>query len=329
MIDTVRLFSQEYTLRPENRFRRKRETSEETGEVFCDRLYTNDGRLSADIEDGFLSVSASIPKLLYKTNLVELKDSDFGRTVSEVETGLDKIGVSIPHNRLSDFNLSRVDFCANLQVDHNCMDYLLELSKFSMSRRDKRDIAHETISFRNSDRELEFYNKIKEIRDKEKDKEVLRMVQNRPETILRVESRLKRNRVIRRLSGIADTKLENVFDLQLSRSHLLGEVQKLIRDSEQSEPEFNFEENLDLLDYVMSRRRRGGFKEFLAVKGVENFLTEFRYDWHKIGEFLRFRYSSRRTYEILSDLRNYQQLILDKPARDLLGEIKDKLRLVA
>lgn len=329
MLDTVRLYSPEFELRRGNRFTRQVKTSEETGELVEERLYFNGDRFNADIRGGLLSFSTSLPKLLLKTSLFEVRDSDFPRAVSELETRLDQAGVSVSHNNLSDFQLSRVDFCANLQVDHAPMDYLLELTKFGMSRRDKRDIAHETVSFRNSDRELEFYNKVREVLQKEKDSEVLKLVKDRPEDILRVESRLKKPRAVRKLVGLTEAKLQNVFDLKLSRSHLLKEVEGLVRNSEESQGEFDFHENLQLLDYVMSVRRRGGFKEFLAVKGVGNFLGEFRYDWQKIAEFLRHKYSARRTQELIRDLKDYQKLILERPARDLLGEVKDKLRLVA
>lgn len=329
MIDTVRLFSKEFSLREGNRFTRKVETSEETGEVLSESLFHNGDRFSADIHGGVLSVSTSLPKLLYRTSLFEVKESDFDRAVAELESRLDKSGVSVSHNNLSDFSLSRVDFCSNLRVSHSPMDYLLELTKFGMSRRDKRDIAHETISFRNSDRELEFYNKVREVSQTSKDEEVLKMVRGMPENILRVESRLKRQRVVRKLAGLSHARLENVFDLRLSRSHLLHEVESLVRNSEESQLEFDFESNLQLLDHVMRRRRRGGFREFLAVKGVENFLKEFRYDWSKIQEFLLHRYSRRQSYAILQDLRRFRSLILTRPERDLLGEVKSKLRLVA
>lgn len=329
MVDTVRLFSPEYSLRPGNRFKRKVEYSEDTGEVLSETRYCNSEHFSADIQGGCLSLSTSLPKLLFKTNLRELGNSDFPLAVSRVESELDKCGVSVAHNNLSDFSLSRVDFCANLHVENHCMDYLVELAKFGMSRRDKRDIAHETVSFRNSDRELVFYNKVREILETVKDREVLALVEGRPDNILRVEGKLKRVRVIRKFVGAKEAKLENVFDLSLSRGHLLHELEKLVQNSEESQGEFDFHDNLQLLDRVMSQRRRGGFKEFLAVRGVGTFLSDFGYDWRKIAEFLRYRYSARRTYEILRTLKDYQKLLLEKPGRDLLGELKNKLRLVA
>lgn len=326
MVDTVRLFTGAFDLARKNKFTHQVSHDSE-GEVVGEKTFCNLPHFKLDVRDSprrMLSFQTSLPKILYRTSLFEVKPSDFEKAVSVIEDNLSEAGVVFDKNNLADFKLSRVDFCRNLEVEHKCMDYLVYLSNRYMSRRQKRDIAHETLSFRNSDRELTFYDKLREVRETETDKQVLRLVQNREGNILRVESRLKTSRVIPKAVGIASPKLSDLFDSELSKSHLLHEVDSLVVGAE-SQSEFNFQENSDLIQYIATRKRRGVFKEFLAVRGVQRFLTDFRGDWEMIFEFLLCHYSRRQAYSLLAELRKYRELLVESVERDLLGEIRRKL----
>lgn len=321
MVDTIRVYTRDFKLLAGNRFKTKTIATPD-GEVESVKSFLNFPHLKIELPDeGLLTVETSVPKLLYGTNLFECKAGDYERAVGEIRKHLAQAGVSVSKD-FSDFRLSRVDFCRNLQVNSHPMDYLIALSTFAYPRAVKREIAHETLTFRNTNRELELYNKVKEIRDKERDPNVLRLVKDRPEDILRVESRLKRPRAVKRV--VRKETLSEVFDLELSRKILSQDLDRLTHTGKQTEL-FNLTENLTLLTEIAKRRKRGVFREFLAVRGTETFLKDFRGDWGKIREFLEHHYSRTQVYTILRDLREHHEIALEPRERDLLREIKDKL----
>lgn len=326
MIDTIKLFSGSFHLKPGHKFKTGTIT-DSNGEIEAEKTFCNLPHFSIDItRDKVLYLQTSLPKLLYGTSLFEVQPTDFEQAVDKIQDKLSEAGVEIADNRLADFQLSRIDLCRNLEVEHSPMDYLVYLSDRYMPRRQKRDISHETLSFRNSDRELTFYNKVREIRQTEKDPRVLKLVQNRPENILRIESRLKKRRVIDKTLqlGKPEVQLSAVFDSGVCRNHLLHEVDSLVASAE-SQGEFNFHENSLLLQAIAERRKRGVFKEFLAVRGVREFLTDFRGDWGKIREFLEFHYGKSQTYQLVAELKKYRSLLVETAERDLLAEIRQKL----
>lgn len=321
MLDTIRVHTHEYKLLASNHFLTKTVT-DSNGEVQSAKSYLNYPHLKIELpQEGLLTVETSLPKLLYGTNLFECKEEDYERAVGKIRERLTEAGVSVGSD-FSDFKLSRVDFCRNLQVDSHPMDYLIALSTFAYPRAVKREIAHETLSFRNGNRELELYNKVREIRETEKDPKILRLVKDREEDILRVESRLKRPRAVKRI--VCGETLAEVFDLKLSRKILSEDLDRLTHTGTQTEL-FNLSENLTLLRAIAKRRKRGVFREFLAVRGTETFLRDFRGDWGKIREFLEHHYSRTQVYTILRDLREHHEIALEPRERDLLREIKEKI----
>ncbi len=328
MVDTVKLFTSAYELRGGNRFQ-EQVTSDADGEVLSVRKFCNLPHLSVDLTpDRVLYCQTSLPKLLYGSSLFEVKESDLDRSVAAIEKKLTEAGVDIPHNNLSDFTLSRVDFCRNLRVDHAPMDYLVALGDFYMPRRAKQDIEHETVTFRNSDHEMVFYNKVREVRETEKQKSVRDLAATMPEDILRVECREKRRRAIKRFLPAGELRLSSVFNRKLCQERLLREMDLLVRGADR-QVELNFRENSELLQSIAVRRRRGVFQEFLAVKGAREFIKEFRGDWSKIKEFLEYHYEKSQVYQLISDLRRYHALTLDGEDRDLIGEIRRKIREAA
>jgi len=327
MVDTVKMYSQDFELRERNRFLTDSVVDSE-GKIVRERKYCNLPHLSLDLTgDHHLFLQTSLPKLLYKTSLYEVRPDDLSRTVETLEKMLSEAGIELKKNSLADFSLSRVDFCRNLQVELHPSNYLLTLGDFYMSRRHKQKYDHETLSYRNGEHELTFYNKVREIRETEKDPEVQRLIAERPENILRVESRTKNHKAILRVLKSKGT-LAQVFDFEVCRTRLLGEMDHLVLN-QNVQMELFFEENFGLLDRITQEQKRGAFRKFLAVKGVETFLREFRGDWEKIREFLSRRYRKSQVYFLLSELRELQSLALKPEKRDLIAEIREKISLVA
>jgi len=328
MIDTVKLYTENFSIKKNNRFEVMTRVDYSTGEIKSEKLFCNLPNSNIDIKelkgDRKLFLQTSIPKLLYGTSFYETSENDIERAIQSIEQELELSGVYFDKNNLDNFKLSRVDFCKNIKVDHSIMDYLVLLSGFRKSRTDKFEIKKETISFRNKSQELIIYNKIKEILDTVKEKNILKLVENKEQNILRVESKLKKKSVIDRELKNNKLKFVDIFDKNKSRAKLLKDINCLYADKS-NQLDLNFNENLELLRDIKSKRNRGVFKEFLAIKGVDRLFNEFQYDWEKIKELLLSVYKKSQVYGIMSELKQYHLSIIDYKERDLLKEIKYKL----
>ena len=324
MIDTVRVFTPNFSLRKDNRFELMQVRSHATGELKRERLFCNLGHFNMDIRDEFLYVSTSIPKLLHGSSFFEVREDDVTRAVETVESKLSSAGVSISDNELNDFSFSRLDVCRNLEVEHYIPEYLLLLNDFTFTRRAKREIDRETLSFRNRSQDFSLYNKIRELKqDRETPLELFEKLMSERENILRVESRMKRAQVVKSelLPGL---KFTSAFNTELCKRKLLKDFDTLV-PSPDKQIDFDFRANSELLKFIASKRKRGVFKEFVATKGAERFLEDFRFDFPKVREFLETHYKRRQTFSILRELKEYQSLILEHQERDLLGELRSKI----
>ena len=131
MVDTVKLYTGEYSVRKGNHLHTQ-VTTKDGGEVVSEKTFLNfsDG-FGVDVEGGRVWVRCSLPKQLRKTSLFEVTELDFPRAVSLIEDRLDTAGIDIDRNNLSDFQLSRVDFCRNIEVAHRPLDYISAFSGLS------------------------------------------------------------------------------------------------------------------------------------------------------------------------------------------------------
>lgn len=329
MIDTIQGFSQSFSLKDQNRFicqsaPVRLATGEEVGSP---KYYCNEVRgIKFDFypSSNRLTFHTSLPKLVHGTSLFEVKPSDLPAVRDRLSERFNEAGV------VGDpmaFTLSRVDFCANLEVAYHPSDYIMALSDLSFSRRDKRDIAHENLSFRNSRRELAIYNKVREVRETEKSNApVFELVRDREENILRVENRLRNTKAVYRELG--KVALADIFDLELSRKELVKEYETLTRlDSEQIT--LNFEDNLKQLRAIQRERPYRAFDYFLRLRGLERFLIEFGHDWDLIQEFLFEAFPRRTAYRLLSQIKSEQTYIQPEQKRRLIEEVREKLKKVA
>ena len=336
MIDTVKLNTADFDLRKLNRFDKQSTCDLVTGrlkrvKVFCNelpdiKLDIKECRVKGghrEQREQRLFVTASLPKLLYGTSLIEVGENDIDRAVETLESKIKKAGVGIDKGSTCDFGLSRVDFCRNIEVRHHIVDYLALLGSYSMTRRDRADIKKETVTFFNGQRALSFYNKLREVKqDKSTAVEFRASLAGRPENILRAESRLLRGRVIEK-EFKRQLKFAELFNFDLCKNELLKELNKLTRPSGQLE--LNFRQNSELLNIVKNKRKRDIFKEFIAIKGVRVFLAEFQFDYSLIKEFLFEHFKKTQTYTIIKELKEYQSLVLEQEERDLLGELRQKI----
>jgi len=332
MVDTLQAFTREFRVVDESKLicappHHNKGTGEIRGE---EKLYQNTEHLNLTIypSSNLLSFHLSAPKILYGTSLVEVRESDTEKLVEVVSRKLrDECGVEVREG-LAGFTLSRVDFCRNVKVSHHPSDYIRGLSQLRHSRREKATYKNETLSFRNTRRELTFYDKIREVSEKEKSVEIQKLVAGRTHDILRVEARLRNSTVVKREFG--RVPITFVLSESLSREKLCEEFDGLTK-SEGEQLDFNFRGNLNLIEQIKRGRSRNVFGRFLQVKGLSEFLAECGYDWSLVRELLESVYPNNRmsVNRWLRTLQTDQRLTLVEVDRKLIDELREKLRKVA
>lgn len=347
MIDTIRMFTKNFELKPENEFVYQPRISHSTGEILSEKLYCNLPGIHIDLkqenmrkleycnlrkinsdENKTLSFHTSLPKVLHGTSLFEIQENDTERAMKSIENNLEKAGVYIDKNDLEDFNLSRIDFCRNIQVDNNIIDYLLYFDRCYFSRRLKTEIKKETVTYGNKSQQLSMYNKVKEILDTVKDENILSIAKDMRQNIFRIESRLLHKTVIdrelKKIDNNLEMKFENMFSLKLANKRILRELDSLVKASDE-QLEFSFETNLQLMDTILKENKRNANIRFLACKSVQSFLKEFNNDFSKILEFYLKRFSRAQAYRNIGELMEFKNITDKAEQKNLLKEIKMKL----
>jgi hypothetical protein len=329
MVDTLQAYTRDFQVKDLTKWTQHTITNRGTGEI-ATKESCNLENLNATWfpNSNLLSFHTSAPKILYGTSLEEVRESDAEKFVEMVACKLrDECGVAV-RDGLADFSLSRVDFCRNVKVSHLPSDYIRALSQLRHSRREKANYKNETLSFRNTRRELTFYDKVQEVSEKEKNVEIQKMVAGRTHDILRVEARLRNSAVVKKEFG----KVPVLYVLKegLSREKLCGEFDGLTK-AEGEQLDFNFRGNLDLIALIKKDRSRNVFGRFLQVKGLSQFLAECGYDWSLVRELLESVYPTNRmtVNRWLRSLQTDQTLTLVEVDRKLIGELREKLRKVA
>jgi len=327
MIDTVYLGTTQFDVADKNKLQHQTTVNQETGEL-REKWFCTLPSFSANIsQDYFLKVTASLPKILYGSSYYEVNEGDYDKSIKAIEKRLQNVGIVTDKGSVESFNLHRIDFCRNIETEHHLMDYLSLLSNYRISRRDKLEYRHETLTFYNGQQELSFYNKLREIKqDKKVNQEFKDKISGKPENILRVESRLKRFRVINKEFNKLETKLADVFNFNLCRDRLLQDIDRLIKNKGE-QLELNFEDNSKLLEQVKQVHKRSAFLHFIGYKGLGKFMQEFRYDYSKILEFLLTHFGRSQAYKILRELKEMYNNTITTEQRNLLEEIKYKVAL--
>lgn len=326
MVDTVQCFGESFEVVDWSKWSKHSIMDRATGEL-REKEVSNSDKLSATMYGSRLIFHSSLPKLLYGSNLFELKQSDSGRAVEAVQRELrENCGVKVLDG-LKDFKLSRVDFCRNLKVAHSTVDYIQALSGLSFSRRERATYKSQTLSFRNNLRELCFYDKLEEVKSNKKiTLELSEYVNSITDNILRVEAKLRRAVVVKKEYG--QKELPEILDSELSTQKICREYESLVQpDSEQLQ--FNFRQNLETIEYIKTQRKKGAVGKFLELKGTEQLLRECNFDWTVVKGLLTEAVGERTAYRWLSRLKkNYSLLVLNiEESRQLLREIQNKLQL--
>lgn len=339
MLDTIKIYTSDFSLNEVNRFT-KRVTERPGGYPDAVSLFYNSRHgihmtINEDRKSGrlLLFVETSLPKLLYDTSYYEIRETDKEKVITLLTSELETAGVSLYKN-IDEFKLSRVDFCRNILLDGKISEYLLFIQQFRMNRKKRRTYEGQTVTFLNNTSELEFYDKIAEIAEKNnknKDKRLRFIHEKRVigENTLRIERRLKSNKKIVNVLG-REYSLSELFDSQLCTKVILEELNLLVKDIGVEDSVQNLS-NYELADKL----RRDGVKRpldrLLRVLGIGTFVSSMEYDWAAIDKFCQnYGYSNRGLCKIRNRIQqDYFRFHATPENRDYLKEIKNKIEFQA
>lgn len=341
MIDTVLLFSPEYKMNRENKFEKQEITDLSTGKTKREKIFCNSiEKVNIGIKENFegqscLYVQSSLPKLLYENSLHEVKENDYEQIKGILENKLKESGVSLSEKGLDSFQLSRIDFCRNIQVNNSIPDYLLTFKNFSLSHKLKSQYKSETLTYYNKSHELSFYNKVKETYDNEKDKQKKMKYVNLNQDILRIESRLKKKNVIqsqlKELNKSKEIMLYDVFDFEVCKNNLLKHY-NLLTTEQDIQLEFNFDNLRKIVHEIKKEKTRAIHKELIALIGLERFLDFVGYDWELVRKFFEEECELKRSqvYSAIKDYKvMYEKFLIKADEKELIKEIREKIQIAS
>lgn len=326
MVDTIKLFTNEFELSRSNSFQTQTTVAKATGELIAEKEYCNTGTgghfdIKQQGGSRCLFFQASLPKLLYGTSLKELQQSDFERCLQAVKSQFSAAGVVIDRKAFEVLPVSRLDYCRNIQAEHAIVDYLSLLRTCSFSRRNRTNWKAETVLFFNGSQEFTAYNKILEVKQNEEQAAAAGIDKDTPENVLRFESRLKSAGVIQRETH--RRTFSEVWNFDIARAKLLSDFDGIVLNSGQ-QLLINFNEDIERLQHLRSKTRYA-WNLFLAEQGTELFLFKYQNDLELIKKLLLEAYQRRQAFYILKQLKQFIAEHRTPEQRDLLTEMRQKL----
>ena len=277
-----------------------------------------------------LFVDGSLPRLVRGTSLQEVCENDYENIVKVLSDRLEERGVKLPGDAFeTSLSLSRVDFCRNLTVRYPIPSYLSAFSRYQLSRQKKSTWEAETLTWGNTRRELQLYDKLGKEIDKEQKSgmNLNRLAQLRvmPHNKLRVENRIKRASDVKKLLHLnRPARLADVFSSSLSRQVLVDQVGKLVRRNEE-EPIGGYADVAQMLDMA-----GGKVRVLLRLMGSHNLLAQFGFDADRMLAFfvscgVPRRTAYRHRSQVLRDCGSF----VPQDEAVLVDEVRSKLKAVA
>ena len=326
MVDTVTACIDNFEV--SNRAAFEEEQRKKDGYLAKDILFQNLPSLRLEVNNlsSQLYFRASLPHHVYGASLFEMKENDIGRTVEILKEKMREAGIKTTESAVSQARVHRIDFCRNMKVDHNCMDYISVLDNFRMPRRDKVNYHLETLTFgqHSKNKQICIYNKVRQ-GNRVKDKKERDIFYGLPEDILRFESRLLNNRTIKKELK-SPLSLFSSFNSELAREQLLRDFNR-IKDAEETQLSLNFNEEVELYRQLISMYGKRALEALLGVKGsAEAFLRSFCFQYKPVLEFFTSAgFSVSTAYKNTDKLFEYYRLKPLAENRGLIEELRLKL----
>lgn len=329
MIDTISIFTDSFDLSKDNSFQVMTLSDLATGEqkkerTFCNIPHGANFTVKRNFQDKGQSLfcQVSLPKLLYGTSIKELQANDLEHCIESLQKQFDFAGAVIDKGAIETMSLSRLDYCRNIQVDHSIVDYLSQLKNCFISGRTKTNWQLETVTFFNGSQEFTAYNKVLETLNDEYSAGMAGITKDTKQDKLRLESRLKKAKVIQR--HLKRKTFAECFDFDLAKKKLLNDFDTLVLENGQ-QIELNFNNDLERLQELRSIHERGAFQRWKAEHGTTGILLQYNYDLELIRKLLLNVFSKRMVAYHIRELKQFISQSRTKEQRHLLQEIRYKL----
>lgn len=329
MIDTVRLYTQEYSLSPRHSLKIPAliDSAGEVKEIGGPKAILGNGwgcHLEKFNNRELLFFDGSVPRLLYGSSLHECGEADCARAQEAIRGQLEQAGVSLSVGAFEKaVTVSRADFCRNLPVRHAVAQYTAALGKYRLPRTDLTQWNSETLLWSNSRREFTFYDKCADLLAKEKDPRVLREVRRVRENLLRVEYRALRGPVVGELVGSRRVRFGELFNRSLSQRILVRTMDRLVKkDSGEKVVGHAY---LSQVIEQAKRKRRYSFPLVVGQQGAHSIMSLFGYDYGKVLAFLLQHYPRRSAYRYRGLLEEMCADFVSQGEADLVEEVREKL----
>lgn len=276
----------------------------------------------ARMRTSYLCITASLPKLLHGTNLLEVRQSDFISVCAKISCLLHRFGFAIDNEAIFNATVKRIDYSKNFMVpawagDANQVITLLEKINYKRSSEfriyyssDGKDARY--IKFYNGDQSYTIYNKLSEIINNHSTAEeniIAKHVASGdiPQNVLRFELSLADKQTVdRSLSVYLGNKrgitFADLYNRKLAKT-MLNKTFDLV-----------FEKNIALLINVFKQKRNEA--ERLVDKHTSNY-----------NDYASLSFILNKTLEI--GLKQTYEEIKRKGSRAMLTRIKRKIRLLA
>ena len=200
-----------------------------------------------------LRIEFSIPKLIYRNNFDEVKESDFKLVIETLQNCLKDMAIEIEETDLINAKVSSIHYSKNIALTDytSCSMVLNELSKIDLTKRldlDKTSFrnAGQVIHYHCNSYEIAIYDKIKDLekakvsekRSIENDNQIqLNLFDNspvaKPFEVIRIEVRLndrgKIKRLLKSFKMAVEPTFVNLYSLTLSKkilTHFWDEIEK-------------------------------------------------------------------------------------------------------
>lgn len=304
MLDTLSIGTSEFDISRENKLIMRVDTYNETNTSFK-KYFFNSEEIYLTIDDKGLRLHFSLPKLIYKNNFYPIKEKDFQIAIDNLDERIRDLGVITD---LKSFKVMRLDIFKNVMSDYNFNVYSDILRSLSLKRTHKRDYMDGFLSS-NTNREICFYNKIKEMRENRE-----RFTDIKDEKVIRGELRLLKHREVKK-NNI--TLLKEIPD---KWSDLKEVYKQYISEVFKGDMNGDIDKETIILEMIKKEKKKA-FDKF-------KYIPLFNIERDKLKQALSDVYQKRDVYYILKkidrDKKELGKYFKSLEYRKLYNEIKDK-----
>lgn len=326
-IDTVKMGVQrDFEIEDYANLRYVNDTDMKTGAV-RERYYRNDTEKGyyLTIDRRGLSIQFSLP-LLYglDSNFYLLGANSIKVVMSSIERELQNIGVVAD---LDNAKVMRIDIVSNALTTETFSSYAPVLQSLSLKRARNRQYGVDTFLMHNTLRELEFYNKLRELAQKKGPAYVRNVLGFNSERIVRGELRFLRHREVKKRLGVS-TLQELPDNWGTLRDVYVGFMRNEVFTNS-IDNEISRRANLEELFGVLAGEAlRALVKDGIEAFKIYGFLPFFYVSDDEIKKALLESKSRRQAYRILQRIKRakkkYGFVHMSKAFKRLYSELKYK-----